>query len=281
MRSDIQPNGWNDFFLRTVYGSFYSMNFAPEKSGSPVRISTLSGSYCGAFGRDIIFCCGLRYFLSVAGNPNGCGGWSCAVSSRRGKNLFPAKSKFQENRFRNSATKAPLKASRTKSAATIPAYDRLCQEIDILWILAIGILVQGGWEFVLAITGIRNHKEIRQKKTTKTFALIICLKNGYFTKPLPRQKPVLCNRRQILPELSVQRMMNRPKIRQSHIRFQKRIHDKGLQAQVPKDFEKPVAKLKNGNYKMKSGIVYLCFSTDFLIEEADAWRKDCWNMICL
>ncbi len=46
-----------------------------------------------------------------------------------------------------------------------------------------------------------------------------------------------------------------------------------------KDFEKPVAKLKNGNYKMKSGIVYLCFSTDFLIEEADAWRKDCWNMI--
>ena len=30
---------------------------------------------------------------------------------------------------------------------------------------------------------------------------------------------------------------------------------------------------------MKSGIVYLCFSTDFLIEEADAWRNDCWKMI--
>lgn len=28
---------------------------------------------------------------------------------------------------------------------------------------------------------------------------------------------------------------------------------------------------------MKSGIVYLCFSTDFLIEEADEWRNDCWN----
>ena len=30
-----------------------------------------------------------------------------------------------------------------------------------------------------------------------------------------------------------------------------------------KDFEKPIEKLKNGRYKMKSGIVYLCFSTDF------------------
>ena len=46
-----------------------------------------------------------------------------------------------------------------------------------------------------------------------------------------------------------------------------------------KDFEKPIEKLKNGNYKMKSGIVYLCFSTDFLIEEADEWRNDCWKMI--
>lgn len=30
---------------------------------------------------------------------------------------------------------------------------------------------------------------------------------------------------------------------------------------------------------MKSGLVYLCFSTDFLIEEADEWRPDCWQMI--
>ena len=30
---------------------------------------------------------------------------------------------------------------------------------------------------------------------------------------------------------------------------------------------------------MKSGIVYTCFSTDFLIEEADQWRKECWNII--
>ncbi len=25
--------------------------------------------------------------------------------------------------------------------------------------------------------------------------------------------------------------------------------------------------------------MYLCFSTDFLIEEADRWREECWNMI--
>ena len=46
-----------------------------------------------------------------------------------------------------------------------------------------------------------------------------------------------------------------------------------------KDFEKPIEKLKNGNYKMKSGIVYLCFSTDFLIDGVDGWRKECWEMI--
>lgn len=46
-----------------------------------------------------------------------------------------------------------------------------------------------------------------------------------------------------------------------------------------KDFDKPILRLKNGNYKMKSGLVYMCFSTDFLIEEADGWRQECWKMI--
>lgn len=45
------------------------------------------------------------------------------------------------------------------------------------------------------------------------------------------------------------------------------------------DFYKPIIKTKNGGYKMKSGLVYLCFSTDFFIEEADAWRNECWEMI--
>lgn len=46
-----------------------------------------------------------------------------------------------------------------------------------------------------------------------------------------------------------------------------------------KDFYKPVEKLKKGGYKMKPGLVYLGFSTDFLIEEADGWRGECWKMI--
>lgn len=46
-----------------------------------------------------------------------------------------------------------------------------------------------------------------------------------------------------------------------------------------KDFYKPIEKLKKGGYKMRSGIVYLGFSTDFLIEEADEWRNECWKMI--
>ena len=46
-----------------------------------------------------------------------------------------------------------------------------------------------------------------------------------------------------------------------------------------KDFDKPTAQLKKGGYKMKPGFVYLGFSTDFLIEEADAWRGECWKMM--
>ncbi|MEG0377572.1 MAG: DUF5131 family protein [Eubacterium sp.] len=37
---------------------------------------------------------------------------------------------------------------------------------------------------------------------------------------------------------------------------------------------------RKGEYKMKSGeIVYLCFSSDFLREDADGWREECWQMI--
>lgn len=46
------------------------------------------------------------------------------------------------------------------------------------------------------------------------------------------------------------------------------------------DFYAPVARKDNGEYRMKSGQkVYLCFSGDFLIEEADEWRSRCWEMI--
>ncbi len=46
-----------------------------------------------------------------------------------------------------------------------------------------------------------------------------------------------------------------------------------------KNFAKPVERLKSGPYRMKAGLVYTCFSTDFLVEEADAWRADCWAMM--
>lgn len=45
------------------------------------------------------------------------------------------------------------------------------------------------------------------------------------------------------------------------------------------NFYAPIEKKKNGEYKMKSGVVYVCFQGDFLIEEADKWRSECWAMI--
>lgn len=46
------------------------------------------------------------------------------------------------------------------------------------------------------------------------------------------------------------------------------------------NFMAPIAINESGQYKIKSGqTVFLCFSSDFLIEEADGWRKECWQMI--
>lgn len=44
-------------------------------------------------------------------------------------------------------------------------------------------------------------------------------------------------------------------------------------------FSAPVDKKKNGEYKMKAGVVYVCFQSDFLIEDGDSWRGECWDMI--
>lgn len=46
------------------------------------------------------------------------------------------------------------------------------------------------------------------------------------------------------------------------------------------DFRKPVALDRFGRYKIPAGtMVYTCFSSDFFIEEADAWRDEAWEMI--
>ncbi len=46
------------------------------------------------------------------------------------------------------------------------------------------------------------------------------------------------------------------------------------------NFYAPIEKNKKEEYKIKSGqTVYLCFSSDFLIEESDDWRKECFQMM--
>ncbi len=46
------------------------------------------------------------------------------------------------------------------------------------------------------------------------------------------------------------------------------------------NFVAPFARYKSGAYRMKSGqTVYVCFSSDFLLEDADPWRAECWRMI--
>lgn len=47
-----------------------------------------------------------------------------------------------------------------------------------------------------------------------------------------------------------------------------------------KGFDAPIQMKPDGTYRMKRGqLVYLCFSTDFLLEDADMWRGACWEMI--
>lgn len=58
---------------------------------------------------------------------------------------------------------------------------------------------------------------------------------------------------------------------------------KGIQTddiRLTKSFHAPIQKNANGDYRMKANqMVYLCFSTDFLIEDADSWRGECWEII--
>ena len=45
-------------------------------------------------------------------------------------------------------------------------------------------------------------------------------------------------------------------------------------------FTLPFKKTRQGEYVIPSGeVVYTCFSSDFLVKEADEWRKDVWRMM--
>lgn len=49
-----------------------------------------------------------------------------------------------------------------------------------------------------------------------------------------------------------------------------------------KTFDLPLKRKRTGEYRLlpgADGIIYTCFTSDFFLEEADEWRKDCWDMI--
>lgn len=47
-----------------------------------------------------------------------------------------------------------------------------------------------------------------------------------------------------------------------------------------KNFDLPMQKKRNGEYKIPSGsMVYTCFTSDFFVEDADEWRAEAWAMI--
>ena len=49
-----------------------------------------------------------------------------------------------------------------------------------------------------------------------------------------------------------------------------------------KNFDLPVQKKRNGEYKIPSGtMLYTCFTSDFLVEDADQWRSEAWQMMRL
>lgn len=46
------------------------------------------------------------------------------------------------------------------------------------------------------------------------------------------------------------------------------------------DFDLPIRKYKNGEYKIKSGdFVWTCFTSDFFLDAADVWRAEAWKMM--
>lgn len=59
----------------------------------------------------------------------------------------------------------------------------------------------------------------------------------------------------------------------------KRGVDSSLVSQT-KNFNLPVQKKRNGEYKIPSGtMIYTCFTSDFLLEDADGWRAEAWEMM--
>lgn len=59
----------------------------------------------------------------------------------------------------------------------------------------------------------------------------------------------------------------------------KRGKDSSIITQTEK-FNLPVQRKRDKTYKIPAGnLVYTCFTSDFLVEEADAWRAEAWQMM--
>ncbi len=46
-----------------------------------------------------------------------------------------------------------------------------------------------------------------------------------------------------------------------------------------RDFDLPLRRGRDGRWKLEGGTVYTCFTSDFLVEEADAWRAEAFAMM--
>ncbi len=44
-------------------------------------------------------------------------------------------------------------------------------------------------------------------------------------------------------------------------------------------FDLPLKHTRDGSYKLRSGMVYTCFTSDFFLEDADEWRAEAWRMM--
>ncbi len=57
----------------------------------------------------------------------------------------------------------------------------------------------------------------------------------------------------------------------------------GRDSSVPEknaDFDLPLRRDRNGNYKLQPGeLVYTCFTSDFFLDAADGWREEAWDIM--
>lgn len=46
------------------------------------------------------------------------------------------------------------------------------------------------------------------------------------------------------------------------------------------NFDLPIKRKRDGSYRIPSGkVIFTCFTSDFLLKDADEWRNECWKMI--